>query len=301
MCRILIPFASYRQYVAGVGNDQRASRQFNTIKQAKDYDSHGEYVKMWIPALRNLHPDYVHTPWLLDEEERRRYGLKTTKMDVTLVGYPERPMLELESWKKHYERREGVGSKMRGNPQEKVKDARLRRLKQKTPGRSTGFTAGGQHPHSSPYHHPSTQGGGNSVYPDAQSYDYLASSSGHGNSSEPQKSMLPPLRNLPTPSGQAGRFPTPPVERRGSPFGGPSGSARGSFSNSALSSGNAPGMRAPRGISGGVLSHQSSAPPAVSPGLSGTPTGASKADTEMSWRKPATPSNGGPATGGGSS
>ncbi len=53
------------QYVAGVGNDPRASRQFNTIKQAKDYDSHGDYVKMWIPALRNLHADYVHTPWLL--------------------------------------------------------------------------------------------------------------------------------------------------------------------------------------------------------------------------------------------
>ncbi|KAN0060674.1 hypothetical protein ACQY0O_007332 [Thecaphora frezii] len=115
------------QYVAGVGNDPRASRQFNTIKQAKDYDSHGEYVKMWIPALRNLHPDFVHTPWLLDPEERRRYGLKTTKMDVTIDGYPEKPLIEHEGWKRHYERRQGVGSKMYGNPQEKVKDGRVPR------------------------------------------------------------------------------------------------------------------------------------------------------------------------------
>ncbi|KDN44892.1 cryptochrome [Tilletiaria anomala UBC 951] len=117
------------QYVSGVGNDPRASRQFNTIKQAKDYDSYGEYVMTWIPALRNMHPAYVHTPWLLDPEERRRYGLKTTEMDVTAVGYPACPMLEIESWKKHYERKEGVGSKMRGNPQEKVKDGKLRKVK----------------------------------------------------------------------------------------------------------------------------------------------------------------------------
>ena len=29
------------QYVSGVGNDPRASRQFNPIKQGKDYDVHG--------------------------------------------------------------------------------------------------------------------------------------------------------------------------------------------------------------------------------------------------------------------
>jgi deoxyribodipyrimidine photo-lyase len=121
------------QYVSGVGNDPRASRQFNCIKQAKDYDSHGEYVKTWIPALRNLHPDYVHTPWLLDVEERRSYGLKTTVMDVTIDGYPEQPIFEAESWRKHYNRKEGVGSKMYGNPQEKVKDGRVKRYKKPTP------------------------------------------------------------------------------------------------------------------------------------------------------------------------
>lgn len=115
------------QYVAGVGNDPRASRQFNTVKQAKDYDSHGDYVKMWIPALRNLHADYVHTPWLLTAEERRRYGLKTTKMDVTIDGYPAQPLFEHEGWQRHYERKQGVGSKMHGNPQEKVKDGKVPR------------------------------------------------------------------------------------------------------------------------------------------------------------------------------
>ncbi|PWZ03131.1 cryptochrome [Testicularia cyperi] len=124
------------QYVAGVGNDPRASRQFNTIKQAKDYDSHGEYVKMWIPALRNLHPDYVHTPWLLTSEERRRYGLKTTAMDVTIDGYPASPLYEHEGWHRHYERKQGVGSKMHGNPQEKVKDGKAPRRHRPGPYRN---------------------------------------------------------------------------------------------------------------------------------------------------------------------
>lgn len=120
---------SSNRYVAGVGNDPRASRHFNCIKQAKDYDAHGEYVQTWIPALRNLHADHVHTPWLLDPEERRRYGLKTTKMDVTFDGYPAQPLFELPEWQKHYARKQGAGSKMMGNPQEKVKDGKIKRSK----------------------------------------------------------------------------------------------------------------------------------------------------------------------------
>jgi deoxyribodipyrimidine photo-lyase len=42
------------QYVAGVGNDPRDGRVFNPVKQALDYDSKGEYIKRWIPELREL-------------------------------------------------------------------------------------------------------------------------------------------------------------------------------------------------------------------------------------------------------
>lgn len=114
-------------YVAGVGNDPRASRRFNIIKQAKDYDSHGEYVKTWLPVLRGLPTNFVHAPWLLDAEERRRYGVKSSEQTVSMECYPERPMTEDEGWKKHYERKEGAGSRMHGNPQEKIKDGRIKR------------------------------------------------------------------------------------------------------------------------------------------------------------------------------
>lgn len=45
-------------------------------------------------------------------------------MEVSIDSYPGKPMYENEAWRKHYDRKEGVGSKMFGNPQEKIKDLR---------------------------------------------------------------------------------------------------------------------------------------------------------------------------------
>lgn len=42
------------QYVAGVGNDPRPGRVFNPVKQALDYDPQGEYIKTWVPELRDV-------------------------------------------------------------------------------------------------------------------------------------------------------------------------------------------------------------------------------------------------------
>ncbi|KAL5116058.1 hypothetical protein ACEQ8H_006070 [Pleosporales sp. CAS-2024a] len=42
------------QYVAGVGNDPRQGRIFNPVKQAFDYDGKGEYIKTWVPELRDF-------------------------------------------------------------------------------------------------------------------------------------------------------------------------------------------------------------------------------------------------------
>ncbi|MFN0049217.1 MAG: DASH family cryptochrome [Cytophagales bacterium] len=39
-------------YLAGVGNDPRENRKFNIEKQARDYDPNGEFVKFWMPELR---------------------------------------------------------------------------------------------------------------------------------------------------------------------------------------------------------------------------------------------------------
>ncbi|MBE7177437.1 MAG: DASH family cryptochrome [Mucilaginibacter polytrichastri] len=63
-------------YVAGVGNDPRENRYFNIIKQAREYDPKGAYVKHWLPELAELPVQFVHEPYLLPEEEQLKYGFK---------------------------------------------------------------------------------------------------------------------------------------------------------------------------------------------------------------------------------
>ncbi|KNF04081.1 hypothetical protein PSTG_02786 [Puccinia striiformis f. sp. tritici PST-78] len=98
------------QYVAGVGNDPRTSRQFNPIKQAKDYDAQGDYVKQWIPELKNFPTNRIHSPWLMNGQEWDKHLTGPSKGDNPdhkhiQKDYPRRPILEQQAWKKHYQRR----------------------------------------------------------------------------------------------------------------------------------------------------------------------------------------------------
>ncbi|ORX38588.1 DNA photolyase, FAD-binding/Cryptochrome [Kockovaella imperatae] len=88
------------QYQAGVGNDPRASRQFNPIKQAHDYDADSEYVKLWLPQLEGLPDDIIQTPWLSNKQ---------------IKDYPSKPIVENPQWKKFYHKTPGKHSKNKGN------------------------------------------------------------------------------------------------------------------------------------------------------------------------------------------
>jgi deoxyribodipyrimidine photo-lyase len=75
-------------YTAGIGNDARGFRFFNIIKQSKDYDSQGEYVRYWLPELADLPPAKIHEPWKLSAIEQKRYGVQLG------VSYPQ-PIVDL--------------------------------------------------------------------------------------------------------------------------------------------------------------------------------------------------------------
>ena len=36
--------------------------RFNTLKQSKDYDADGSYVRYWLPELKDVPQQYVHEP-----------------------------------------------------------------------------------------------------------------------------------------------------------------------------------------------------------------------------------------------
>jgi deoxyribodipyrimidine photo-lyase len=58
------------QWVAGCGADAAPYfRIFNPILQGEKFDKEGEYVKKWVPELKNLSKKFIHKPWELFDEK----------------------------------------------------------------------------------------------------------------------------------------------------------------------------------------------------------------------------------------
>ncbi|WP_111668964.1 DASH family cryptochrome [Algoriphagus litoralis] len=64
-------------YVGGVGNDPRENRYFNILRQAKNYDRNGDYVRMMIPELQAIKGFDIHQPWDLSTSK-----LKSLKIQL---------------------------------------------------------------------------------------------------------------------------------------------------------------------------------------------------------------------------
>jgi deoxyribodipyrimidine photo-lyase len=78
-------------YIAGVGADTREDRYFNIISQAKRYDPKGDYVKYWIPEIKDVPDTYVHTIDTISEEQLKEYNIIIGK------DYPE-VIMSTEKW-----------------------------------------------------------------------------------------------------------------------------------------------------------------------------------------------------------
>lgn len=66
-------------YVAGVGNDPRENRYFNILRQAKNYDKYGDYVRIWIPELNVMRGFDIHQPWELSTGDLKSMGIELGK------------------------------------------------------------------------------------------------------------------------------------------------------------------------------------------------------------------------------
>jgi deoxyribodipyrimidine photo-lyase len=64
------------QWVAGTGRDAAPYfRVFNPVTQGKKFDPDGDYVRHWVPELRDVEGSAVHEPW---------------RLRALPTGYPER-------------------------------------------------------------------------------------------------------------------------------------------------------------------------------------------------------------------
>jgi deoxyribodipyrimidine photo-lyase len=64
-------------------------RIYNPVKQSKDHDPEGIFIKKWVPELANVPTNYIHEPWKMTEMEQSFCGVKIGK------DYP-LPIIDLE-------------------------------------------------------------------------------------------------------------------------------------------------------------------------------------------------------------
>ena len=69
-------------------------RIYNPVKNSKEHDEDGSFIKQWVPELRQVPTEFIHEPWIMSAKEQELY-------QVTIgIDYP-LPIVDLESTRKH--------------------------------------------------------------------------------------------------------------------------------------------------------------------------------------------------------
>ncbi|GMI05279.1 hypothetical protein TrLO_g4091 [Triparma laevis f. longispina] len=85
-------YSNYVSWCMAAGMTGGRVNKFNVIKQAKDYDPEGEYVKLWCPELSSVPKEYIFEPWKMSKEKQQEYNC------VVGRDYPER-VVEMKVFK----------------------------------------------------------------------------------------------------------------------------------------------------------------------------------------------------------
>ena len=51
-------------------------RIYNPVKNSKDHDKDGVFIKKWVPELKNVPDEFIHEPWKISEMESKFYQFK---------------------------------------------------------------------------------------------------------------------------------------------------------------------------------------------------------------------------------
>ena len=81
------------------------NRIYNPIKQGKDHDPKGEFIKKWVPELKNVADNFIHEPWLLQKfnsEEYSKLGYIKPIVDISKTSREAREKIQKITKKSGY-------------------------------------------------------------------------------------------------------------------------------------------------------------------------------------------------------
>ena len=83
--------SNWGNWAAAAGVTGGRVNRFNIVKQSKDYDADGAYVRHWLPELKDVPTQYVHEPWKMSRADQEKYGCRIGTFGAPDTDYPNPP------------------------------------------------------------------------------------------------------------------------------------------------------------------------------------------------------------------
>lgn len=100
--------SNWGNWCAAAGMTGGRLNRFNIVKQSKDYDQHGEYVRHWLPELKDVPTQFVHEPWKMSQFHQTQYNCRLGVDYPNPIAQPFYPKPKSGSGSKN-DRRNGGG------------------------------------------------------------------------------------------------------------------------------------------------------------------------------------------------